>query len=259
MRFLFFLMVLTLFSNNKRVENHKLNLINSNLLSDTINDDCESGKKRALIDIKNNIYILQTLGQVVNKEFDPFFIKYAKEKYNIQITSAPCVIYMEPKCYKETMRAYVLNKFGNDIEFKMKEKAIYEFKKTDYYISNIKPKIDSDSIIKNVHTSAEFSEDYSSVKDFFFKNIKETKMKYWTAYFSIIIEKDGTVTNLEFTKETKPEVKEEVERLVNLMPKWVPATYYKEKVRTKKHLSLSSKKNMEMIAEIRRKKAIKND
>jgi hypothetical protein len=234
-------------------------LISSSLAFGQKENLCNKGNEKAVSDFQNSIYILQTLGQMVNKEFDPFFIKYAKENYNITITSAPCVIFPESYCYAKKMRVKVLAKFGNDIEVKMKDEAIVAFKKTKEYIFNIKPKIDTGFIFLGAHTNAEFSKNYSSVKDFFFKNISNTEISYWTAYFSIIIEKDGTVSNLEFSKEAKPEIKKEVERLVNLMPKWIPATYYKENVRTEKKLSLSSKKNMEMMAEIKRKRELKNN
>jgi len=241
------------------LQKNNKNKLHSNSIFGNNAENCDKGNKKAISDFQNNIYILQTLGQAVNKEFDPFFIKYTKEKYNISITSAPCVIFTESNCYTKTMRARVLAKFGNDIEVKMKDEAIAAFKKTNEYISTIKPKIDTGFVFRGAHTNAEFTENYSSIKDFFFKNISNTEISYWTIYFSIIIEKDGTVSNLEFSKEPKPEIKKEVERLVNLMPKWIPATYYKENVRIEKKLSLSSKKEMEMMAEIRRKRKLKNN
>lgn len=62
--------------------------------------NCKTGTQRAQTDFSKGIYILQTLGQVVDKDFHPFFIKTAKEKYGITLTASPCVIYLEPKCYK---------------------------------------------------------------------------------------------------------------------------------------------------------------
>lgn len=210
-------------------------------------ENCDIGNKKALSDFQNNIYILQTLGQMVNREFDPFFIKYTKENYNITITSAPCVIFTESNCYTKTMRAKILAKFGNDIEVKMKDEAIFAFKKTNEYISNIKPKIDTGFVFRGAHTNAIFVDGDNNLRDFKLKNTQEIKgLMYWSSYVTCIIEKDGSISNVELQKEPESDVKKEVLRLIELMPNWIPATYYKEKVRSKVNLYFKSKKEMEM-------------
>lgn len=132
-------------SNNKTLSN----IIDFNLKTDTIirnnikndlpleldtpmrNFTCENGAKNALKDFNNKKYILELLGQEVNKEFDVFLAKFAKEKYNIIIGRVSCVTFPYWECYHKEMRKLILAKFGDDIEYKIKDEAILAFKGTD--------------------------------------------------------------------------------------------------------------------------------
>lgn len=214
---------------------------------------CEKGIKRATKDFKNKKYTLETLGQAVDKDFDPVLIAYAQTRFNIRITGSGCVVSPESDCYKKVMRAKVLKKFGNDIEDRIKAGALAAFKKTDKYLTEIKPKIDTGFVFNDGHTNAEYPGGETGLRAFLCNTIQETPKSYWTAYVTFIVEKDGTVSNLTFTKEPTAEAKAEVQRAFQSMEKWTPATYYGEKIRVLKSHSISSKKNMEMMDEIRQK------
>ena len=217
--------------------------------------NCKTGTQRAQADFSKGIYILQTLGQVVDKDFHPFFIKTAKEKYGITLTASPCVVYSEPKCYNQIMREKVLAKFGNDIEAKIKAEALLEFKQSEPYKKNIQPKIDTGFVFTSAHTRATFPGDQAEMRNFIKTNIQEIKnSSYWSANVSFIVEKDGSLSDIIFHKEPKDEIRNEVARIVQLMPKWIPAHYYGETVRFRQNITISSKKEMEMMDEIRAKK-----
>ncbi|WP_026981189.1 energy transducer TonB [Flavobacterium suncheonense] len=214
-----------------------------------------SGTERAQNDFDKGIYILQTLGQKIDKDFHPFFIKTAKEKYNIKLTEAPCVIIGDQKYYAMAMREKVLQKFGDGIEAKMKAEALLEFKQSELYKTTLQPKIDTGFVFTGVHTKARFPGEETEMRKFLKNNIQEIKThSYWSEIVSFIIEKDGSISNISFHKEPKEEIKNEIIRIVQLMPKWIPAEYYEEKVRSKQSIGISSKKEMVMMEDIRRKK-----
>jgi len=219
---------------------------------------CADGTKKALQDFKNGAYVLEALGQIVDEEFYPFYIDFANKKYKIKLTYYDCTRFPYNDCYHKQMRESIFKKFGDNLEAKMKEETIAEFKKTNQYLTQIQPKIDTGFIFTNSHTPAKFSEDEMALKTFLRENIQQTQVSYWSQNVSFIVEKDGSITDITFHKAPKEEVKNEVLRLMNLMPKWIPATYYGENVRSKKSISIASKKEIEMMDRIRKKKVKKN-
>ncbi|MEW5676170.1 hypothetical protein ABGT15_07640 [Flavobacterium enshiense] len=216
---------------------------------------CEDGVKKALLDFKKGNFVLKTLGQNIDKDFDPFMIKVAKEKYNIRLSYSDCVQFPNEKCYRKTMDEKVFAKFGSDIEAKIETEALVEFKQSELYRKTIQPKIDTGFVFTIVHVQAKFSENETAMREYIKTNIREIKnSSYWNENISFIVEKDGSLSNITFYKKPKEEVKEEITRIVNLMPKWIPAKYYGETVRFKQNISISSKQEMEMMDEIRAKK-----
>lgn len=207
---------------------------------------CDKGTQRAIQDFNNGNYILQTLGQEVDKDFDPLLVSYAKEKYNIKLTLAPCVVSPESECYEQTMRIKVLRKFGNDIEERIQSETLVVFKNSNQYATEIKPKIDNGLVFGREYKPAHFPGDSDGWRSFWCNNLKDTKNAYWTAYFSFFVEEDGSVSGLTFTKTIDPEAQTEIERLFAVMEKWTPAIVYGEKVRSKVSHSISSRKSLEM-------------
>lgn len=239
----------------KRLNYFILLLISVQHLSAQYNtSSCADGTKKALHDFKNGEYILEALGQIVDEEFYPFYIDFANQKYKIKLKYYDCTRFPYNDCYHKQMRESLFKKFGDSLETKMKQEAIAAFKKTDQYLTQIQPKIDTGFIFTNSHTPAKFSEDEMALKTFLRENIQQTQVSYWSQNVSFIVEKDGSITNITFHKAPKEEVKNEVLRLMSLMPKWIPATYYGENVRSKKSISIASKKEIEMMDGIRKKK-----
>ena len=231
-------------------------LISLNLThSQPIYKNCDEGTNDAITHFNSNKYTLTTLGQVYFPEFQDFQIKVAKEKYGITLTHSDCVLFPYNSCYKKTMRELVLKKFGNNIEEKIYREALVNLKKSKKYTEEIKPKIDTGYIFNPAHINAEFPKENGSLQYFLFNNTQELKkMKYWSALVDVIIEKDGSITFLKFNKKLDQEVEGEINRLLLIMPKWKPATYYEEKVRSKKTISFSCLYELELKNRIRKEK-----
>lgn len=209
---------------------------------------CEMGTNEALTDFAQGNYVLQTLGQNVDTDLHPFFIKVAKEKYNIRLTNADCTVSPHQNCYNKTMRKKVLTKFGYTIEEKIKAEALLEYKNSEYYKNVIKPKIDSGFTYINGHSNPLFPGGETAMRAFIKETIRETKNKaIWHSIVKVTIEKDGAISNISFYKNPEEEIKNEILRLINIMPHWYPATYQNKKVRQKVTIPFFSKKSIEMM------------
>ncbi|MVO10418.1 hypothetical protein GOQ30_14685 [Flavobacterium sp. TP390] len=224
--------------------------------SQSIYKSCDEGTNDAISHFNSKKYTLTTLGQVYFPEFQDFQIKVAKEKYGITLTRSDCVLFPYNSCYKKTMRELVLKKFGTNIEEKIYREALVNLKKSKKYIEEIKPKIDTGYVFNPAHINAEFPKEYGTIKNFLLHNTQELKkMKYWSVLADVIIEKDGSISFLKFNKEDlNEEVEYEIRRLLLIMPKWKPATYYEEKVRSKRTISFSCRYNLEIMNRIRKER-----
>jgi hypothetical protein len=58
-------------------------------------------------------------------------------------------------------------------------------------------------------------------------------------FLQFIIEKDGSISNIEVKREIHPLLAQESIRLIESMPNWIPAIYKGEKVRTRTILPIS--------------------
>lgn len=58
-------------------------------------------------------------------------------------------------------------------------------------------------------------------------------------YVKFIVEKDGTLTNIEVVKSVSKSLDEEAARIVELMPKWTPGTRDGKPVRVIHHLPIN--------------------
>ena len=218
------------------------------------NDACKKGTCKALKDFSGQKYVLQTLGQEVDKDFDPFFISYAKMKYNITITGTDCIVWPDRVCYDKTMRKKVLEKFGSDIEEKIKDGALKKFRQSRKYILQIKPKIDTGFVFTSAQKNPAYPGGELALRGFLRTNINELSRNYWSVIVGFIVEKDGSISNVSIHGKDNTEITSEINRLLTLMPKWIPARYYDEAVRFRMSISISSKKEMELIDEDRAKK-----
>ncbi|MNL53359.1 hypothetical protein D3C87_1766000 [compost metagenome] len=63
--------------------------------------------------------------------FNKFYKEYLYKKYSINIENKGCVITDYSKCYSETMKKLISQKFGSDIYSKSRKEALVLFSKKE--------------------------------------------------------------------------------------------------------------------------------
>jgi TonB family protein len=96
---------------------------------------------------------------------------------------------------------------------------------------------DSGKVFLYSETMPQFPGGQDSLMKFFQKNLKYQSQKNveGTVYLSLIVEKDGSITNVQVAKEIPgaPELTKEALRVISLMPKWNPGRMPSGPVRVK--------------------------
>lgn len=77
----------------------------------------------------------------------------------------------------------------------------------------------------------------AAMNSFLLKNIRYPQVamengEQGTVYVLFIVEKDGSLTNIQIKKSVSPELDKEAKRLIQLMPHWIPGEMNGEKTRT---------------------------
>lgn len=96
--------------------------------------------------------------------------------------------------------------------------------------------VDDDLIFTVVEQLAEFKGGMEGLYDFVAKNIDYKKINgkiNGKVFAQFIIEKDGSVTNVEIIRSLHPDADTEVLRMINLMPPWKPGMQNGRPVRSK--------------------------
>lgn len=62
-------------------------------------------------------------------------------------------------------------------------------------------------------------------------------------FVKFIVERNGSITNAEVIKGISPEIDKEALRVIGIMPKWIPAELYKQKVRQEYTMPIQFKLN----------------
>lgn len=90
--------------------------------------ECDSLIKKAVTDFKNGIREYDILGTVEMTEFEQFYWKYMKEKYDIVIKAndQPSAI---DECYAESMNDEIEKEYGEDFIDRTINEARIEYKK----------------------------------------------------------------------------------------------------------------------------------
>ena len=93
---------------------------------------CESGTEQAIQDANKGIYKSITYGLVASTDwdFDKFYWKFAKAKYNIILGTGGCVVNDEILCYSRKMKSLIDDKFGEGFLDKVKKEARLAYGKT---------------------------------------------------------------------------------------------------------------------------------
>lgn len=104
--------------------------------------------------------------------------------------------------------------------------------------------IDESPIEKFPDVEASFPGGYLEMMKFIQENIDypDDAMEFdaqGKVYLSFVVEKDGSITNIEVDREVFPSLDREAKRVVREFPQWIPGEMKYEKVRTKVSLPIS--------------------
>ncbi|UTN05826.1 energy transducer TonB [Flavobacterium bizetiae] len=121
-------------------------------------------------------------------------------------------------------------------------------------LSKRKDKIAKDSIVENeiyfmgaaIETMPSFPNGVDNFYQLFineFKRPEETKNLNNRIIVSFVIEKDGSLSSFDFSKNTNPEIKTEITRALKTLPNWVPGTQNGKKTRTKYSMPIAFEKD----------------
>ncbi|MBU2928466.1 hypothetical protein [Winogradskyella psychrotolerans] len=204
---------------------------------------CEDGIAEAIKDAGEGNYELISYGLISIIEvdgFNQFYRNHLIENYNIILSLDGCIVTEGSNCYREKIEELIYQRYGNDIFELSKLEAIQEFRNTEEFIKEIKPKIDSGKIYWSsmLHQQPKFlieGKDEDLLR--FLGFAKFEKDDYYTDDYCVIsfnIEKNGTITEIEFKNlKTSETLFNEVllEKLHNI-PKWQPGQYLNEQVRS---------------------------
>lgn len=117
-----------------------------------------------------------------------------------------------------------------------------------------KNKVAQDSIVENetyfmgaaIETTPSFPNGVDNFYQLFineFKRPEETKNLNNRIIVSFVIEKDGSLSSFDFSKNTAPEIKTEIKRALKTLPNWVPGTQNGKKTRTKYSMPIAFEKD----------------
>ncbi|MFH7003829.1 energy transducer TonB [Flavobacterium bizetiae] len=121
-------------------------------------------------------------------------------------------------------------------------------------LSKRKDKIAKDSIVENetyfmgaaIETTPSFPNGVDNFYQLFineFKRPEETENLNNRIIVSFVIEKDGSLSSFDFSKNTDPEIKTEITRALKTLPNWVPGTQNGKKTRTKYSMPIAFEKD----------------
>ncbi|MCL9770023.1 hypothetical protein NAT47_06310 [Flavobacterium sp. HXWNR69] len=112
----------------------------SSIQNDSISlGTCREGIENAESDFKKNIYNLYSYGlsvEIIKKgeeDFNEFYRDYMFKNYSINIENRGCVILPKSKCYAETAKKLIFQKFGEDIFERTRKEAKKAFLKNKHY------------------------------------------------------------------------------------------------------------------------------
>lgn len=192
-------------------------------------DSCEVGKKNAINDAKNGKYKLLSYGLMDydDWEFQSFYKDYLETKHGIITGSGGCIVSDEDICYREQMEELIYNKFGEDIFDRTEIEAEIAFKES------VNTKIDTGFIYGIVEVMPEFKGGMTNLFAYLKKNLNHPTKGGGKVQASFVIEKDGSINDIEIVRSLKKEFDDEVIRVLSIMPKWSPGTHHNKLVRVR--------------------------
>ncbi|WP_426430997.1 hypothetical protein ACPX19_01245 [Winogradskyella sp. HB-48] len=205
---------------------------------------CEDGINQAISDAKKGQYKLISYGLIMKIQTDgfvDFYHNYMLKNYNVIYGEGGCVVSEDSKCYRKKIEELLFEKYGEDFFFKAKSEAITEFRKTEEFIEEIKPKIDSGKVYSQhrLHKEANFIIDGTEVEFTQYLGFANFEKDYFNlknyCKISFIVEKDGVISNIKFknSETSEPLHNEELMDKLKSVPKWNAGVYLDELVRTR--------------------------
>jgi hypothetical protein len=187
---------------------------------------CEDGIENAKNDIENGIIKTLVFGLMVadDWEFERYYRQFLKDSFGIEMLYMGCVIEEEAECYDSTMNAFILEEFGDDF-FKKSRKTAF----ANYY---------NDSVIVLVNPTElpKFTYGTDSLMRFLEKNIRYQENSSGKIWASFVVEKDGSISNIKIEKGIHENMNNEIIRVLELMPNWIPGEEYGNVVRAKMYI-----------------------
>ncbi len=134
-----------------------------------------------------------------------------------------------------------------DIQLDLKFIAKHDVRK-NHYLFNVSQEafIEEEPIVQVPELEAEFPGGPDAMMKFLIENIRYPQdAKEWSiegrVFISLVVERDGTLSNIEIVRGVLASLDQEAIRVVRQMPKWIPAQVKGEKVRTKVYIPITFK------------------
>ncbi len=180
--------------------------------NDTIDIECQKGIDSAKIDIQRGEYKYLIFGYLTNPIHT--FSKLMYKEHNIKVVYMGCVVFEKEECYSNFMDKKINEKYGNNSVDKLWQKAKY-----------------MDSVGLG-NRNAVFEEGNEKMYQLIYSNLDWKKIELYKnkedkknrVFVKIHIDTLGNVKVDSIFKTTSLELKKEIKRVIELLPKWTTAT-----------------------------------
>jgi len=202
---------------------------------------CSDGIANAESDVKKGVYKLYSFGMPAYDDWDfqGFYEDFVYNEYNIKISNAGCEVREESECYAKKMKELIFIKFGKNIFKHAKSQAKIAYKK------DIQSKVNSDDyIFSSIDSMPKFKDDNEKLTSYLKKNLKEINDLDKKVAVFFIVEKDGSISDVEIKRGTSKYDKK-IKEVFSKMPNWNPGIYYGKPVRVRTRIPLVFKNNKE--------------
>ncbi|WP_338769775.1 hypothetical protein WAF17_10515 [Bernardetia sp. ABR2-2B] len=193
--------------------------------------ECQQGIDSAKVHIEKGNYTYLVFG--LNSSNSYTFGRLLYKDYGINVAYMGCIVYQEPECYSNYMKEKIKEKFGSTIIEKTWQKAKY-----------------MDSVGLGDRNSV-FEEGNEKMNEFIYSNLKWYKLdfyeskyqnkedKKYRAFAQIHIDTLGNVKVDSIVRIHSLEFRQEVKRVIEILPKWTTATKNGKIIEQKFSLALS--------------------
>ena len=194
---------------------------------------CDKAQIRAIWDAKSGNYVSMSYGLMNLSPEDWYYYKfksdYARQNYNVFIGNGGCVVTQEAMCYSGKMHELIYRDFGDSIFLRIDKEAKLAYKERLQNLSDTAYVFEW-TIVDEVPS---FIPDMDSFSSYIKRNVVLNNKINHTVFLSFIVEKDGSITDIEIIKGGDKEADLEIIKVLKAMPNWSPGILNGQKVRTK--------------------------